>query len=298
MKEYKKNPSMYKGSVADGNLVSQSGNYTVATSGSYMKNGSNNSPVEDGNAAFILTFTPAFAAGITENTNVIVLYTATLNNKAEVATAELNTTILHYGSDANTFTQEEQTKTYTWGIEIEKRDGTTTTKKLPGAQFVIYRLNASNQGQAEYAKFENGKLTGWTSADSTNVADLPKQAVDHFTEPTTILTTGADGLINVAGLDEGTYYALEIKAPEGYNKLNAAEPITIDSNSDTDARKDITGNLAAGVSGKMTKVIDNNTGTALPSTGGMGTTIFYIIGVVLLAGAAIILVTKRRMNAE
>ena len=107
------------------------------------------------------------------------------------------------------------------------------------------------------------------------------------------LVTPSDGLININGLDAGTYYLKEIKAPDGYNTLT--EPVTL-----TIAAEHTETSIKVGLgtvdSGTMTKIVINNSGVVLPSTGGMGTTIFYVVGGLLMVGAAVLLVTKKRMQ--
>ena len=91
------------------------------------------------------------------------------------------------------------------------------------------------------------------------------------------MVTGTTGKIVVQGLANGTYYFEETEAPEGFNKLTArTEATTI-----TDANATIS--------------VLNQAGTELPSTGGIGTTMFYVVGSVLVIGAAVVLISKRRM---
>ena len=90
------------------------------------------------------------------------------------------------------------------------------------------------------------------------------------------------------GLDAGTYHLREVKAPDGYNKLKDDKEFTIERQmNDTDSSMSYT---------KVTVKVDNLSGTILPSTGGMGTTIFYVLGGILAVGAAVLLVTKKRME--
>ena len=126
-----------------------------------------------------------------------------------------------------------------------------------------------------------------------------KQQVE--TEPDTIFT--------FSGLDDGYYRLTETKAPEGYNKLESPIEFTIsathDENSSDPKLTDLTGNVTSGeatftssltgeTDGSLTTNVVNESGSTLPSTGGIGTTIFYVVGGILMVGAAILLITKKR----
>ena len=88
---------------------------------------------------------------------------------------------------------------------------------------------------------------------------------------------------------DGTYYLEEVEAPAGYNLLKDPAQITVNgANATTADLSSLT----------VTEKIANNTGSLLPATGGMGTTIFYVLGSILAVGAIVLLVTKKRMNAS
>ena len=292
--------------VADANgnpgteVDSGTNTWSASAGGTYRKAGETaGTSVEAGTAAFILTFADAYTEGLTADTDLIVTYTAKINSEAQVAVGIPNDTDLKYGQSS--FTVESRTLTYTWQAKVVKYTGDEPGKEggkttyLPNAKFVIYKLDTNNK--AVYAKVANGKLTGWTDADTTAVADLPKQPVSHFTDTTTILTSDANGVINVAGLDEGTYYLLEIEAPAGYNKLDVAKTITITSTSGT-AGATLDNELTSGDSGVTTINVENNSGAVLPSTGGIGTTIFYVVGSIMVVAAGVLLITKKRMGRD
>ena len=116
-----------------------------------------------------------------------------------------------------------------------------------------------------------------------------------------VTVSNADSTIE--GLDEGTYYLEETEAPVGYNKLT--EPIEVEitattsvtSGSETVQYKNSSETSYTPATDATVKVL-NNAGTQLPSTGGIGTTLFYVIGGGLMAVAAVLLVTKKRMNSK
>ena len=106
-------------------------------------------------------------------------------------------------------------------------------------------------------------------------------------------TVAADGTLRFEGLGEGTYTIKEIKAPDGYNILTEELTVTISWNEET---KTYTYEGAATENGIARVVVVNEAGTELPSTGGTGTTIFYIAGGVMVLAAVVLLVSRKRMS--
>lgn len=112
------------------------------------------------------------------------------------------------------------------------------------------------------------------------------------------ITTGETGELVINGLADGTYYLTETKAPKGYNLLREPVKVTI-------GHKDANGKLTeTSFVGNQTETdtsgvvkVENNAGAELPSTGGIGTTVFYVLGSAMALGAVILLVTKKRMAA-
>ena len=193
-------------------------------------------------------------------------------------------------------------------------DGENAEKMLRDAQFVLL-----NGGHTQVARIENGKLAGWVDFpggyDNTNYAEIPYETWTEFNEAmNVIMTSDAEGAFGVAGLDDGTYYLLEIKAPNGYNLLEHDLEVTITATTangqnwngvPANALTALTiavdqGNAENGnaQTGAVALTVTNNQGTTLPETGGMGTTLFYVIGGLLVAGAGILLVVRLRMRAS
>ena len=111
------------------------------------------------------------------------------------------------------------------------------------------------------------------------------------TEQSTVLdtvTTIASGKFTIEGLDAGTYYLTETKQPDGYNKLSAPVKITI--------AEDGKITVNDGASSTSLVKVENKSGSLLPSTGGRGTTLFYILGAILVVGSGVVLITKKRMK--
>ena len=239
--------------------------YTVVTTG-----------LTDG-CTFHIVFTQTYLDSITADTDIVINYTAKLTSSAVAGTGYLNDTWLDYGN--NQHTEHDTTTTYTWKLPIYKyhKDG-DTKKALAGAEFILYKGSEENR---EYAQVANGKLTGWTKVK---------------TEATT-LVSGDDGMIAVEGLDADTYYLEETKAPGGYNKLAGPVKVVI-SHTVTDEGAHMTLTLKQGETNVEQVEIENKSGTELPSTGGIGTTIFYVLGSILVIGAVVLLIAKKRMSTS
>ena len=206
--------------------------------------------------------------------DIVVTYNATVNEKAIAAVSE-NKAELTYSnnpadSESKTTTPPEIVKVYSAKIVIDKYEAGKEDTKLPNAQFVLYKEVISETGSSTlYYKWnETDKKVEWV----------------EYSEAPTVVTTNNDGAASFDGLDNGDYYLVETKAPDGYNQLTEPHKVTV-AGSSTDTTK-----LTA-----IAKVA-NSTGTELPSTGGMGTTVFYVLGFALVMGAAVLLVTKKRMS--
>lgn len=205
-----------------------------------------------------------------------VTYNATVNEKA-IAEIESNKATLTYTNgptvDDDKTTTEREVKVYSSKIVIDKVEKTTdgtAGKKLSGAEFVLYKEET----------IEGNKTIKYYQWDETN----KKVVWDADKTKATVLETSTDGAATFGGLADGTYYLVETKAPAGYNQLK--DPVTVPvKGSDTDTMK-LT----------VTATVENQAGTLLPSTGGMGTTVFYVLGAVLVVGAGVLLVTKKRMS--
>ena len=237
--------------------------------------------------------------GVTKGATLTVTYKATLNSDAVIGSAgNPNTVKLEYSNDPNwtgTDGTQEPTKetpedtvvVYSFELDVTKVDGADANKKLSGAEFKL--RNAAGKWVTVDA---NSKVTGWADNE----------------EGGSTLTSDANGLIKIIGLDQGTYYLKETKAPAGYNLLTSEIEIVIAAAvTDTEEKQELTGltikvgntttdgTLPTGIVGAT---VQNNAGATLPETGGMGTTIFYTVGGVMVAAAVVLLITKKRMSAE
>lgn len=239
------------------------------------------------------TFTvsiPVLTKEYTFGAKIEVTYTATVNENA-IAVISTNQAKLTYSNDPTTNETKTTTPTvvnvYTSKIVIDKVEKVaegTTAKTLPGAEFVLCREApnvhvAAAQYAAQYAVQYAVQIQYYKWDKTTKAVSWVNDIADA-----TKVTTNANGKAFFEGLADGTYYLVETKAPAGYNPLTAPVPVTV-AGSSTDITK-----LS------VTAKVENQAGTLLPSTGGVGTTVFYVLGAVLVLGAVVLLVTKKRMN--
>ena len=232
-------------------------------------------PASDGDT-FDVAFTQTFCDTLKANDKIVITYSATLNEKAVIAgEGNPNTSKVSYGDSSNTkYTPDSQTKTYTWDVDVFKytMNGETETA-LAGAKFT---LSKNADGSNPIALVSEGN----------NVYRVAKTGE---TGTVTEITTDTTGKFTIKGLDADTYYLTETAAPAGYNKLAGPVTIVIGENGVVNA----TTEAPQGVD--EVKVL-NQSGTELPSTGGMGTTIFYVVGSILVLAAVVLLITKKRMG--
>ena len=222
--------------------------------------------------------------------------------------------------DVTGITPESNTKTYTTSLLLNKIDG-ADSKPLAGAKFQLMgeKVNKVIIGNVENFK-EDASGTYYKLKDGTYTLTAPTTATEDQYESTTtkykLDTSSTDhsgegagsyveavsdtnGKITFAGLGAGTYTLTETEAPSGYNKL--ANPINIEITAaptlegpNWTVTKD--GASLTKPTGVYEFKIENNKGVTLPGTGGMGTTLFYVVGGLLVAGAMVLLVVKKRMN--
>ena len=224
---------------------------------------------------FEIEFKDSYIAGLATGTQIEVTYSATLNKNAVIGstTGNKNDTWLKYGNSGSV---TSETTTYSYSFDLVKTDSDGTL--LAGAKFKLY---------ADQNCTDEIKLV----ADGSNayrVAKTGEKAVES-------IETNATSALTIKGLKgTTTYYLKEIEAPKGYNELENAFEFSI-------ANANVSSNLSETNNkwdeGKSTGIhIINKAGTTLPSTGGMGTTVFYVVGGGLMAVAVVLLVTKKRME--
>ncbi len=271
---------------------------------------------------FEIIFEDTYLQGLASNSAyLVVTYSAELNEQAEITTpggqdltqgGNPNDSAISYGQSQ--WSTWDQVTVHTWPLEVFKYTTVGGVKtSLAGAKFVLAKpLVAGGKAQWAYVKAvdaDNVPLTGvtydqnnnptpngWILSDvneTTKVAPIP-EGVYEFS------STNADGtpkLITINGLDAHDEYVLiETEAPEGYNKLSAPLYFRINDSAADGVVGYVEINNISGLNSQLE--VENRTGTELPSTGGVGTTMFYIVGGVLAVGAVVLLVTKKRMGSE
>ncbi|MBR3767914.1 MAG: isopeptide-forming domain-containing fimbrial protein [Clostridia bacterium] len=223
--------------------------------------------LEDG-CTFEIAFDSAYTNTLVRGTEIVVTYTATVDADAVVgSTGNPNEAWLeYYTGEVVRTTPVDIVITYTTKLTVNKTNGTSPLK---GAGFTLYKNDGEN----------------WVAVGSELKAD----------DMTTFVWNG---------LDEGSYKIVETTVPSGYNKADdivftvtceVPEEVTAvtDAAEWTSESDDITV-----TDGLYNTTVVNSTGGLLPETGGIGTTIFYIVGALLVVGAVILLITKKRMSAE
>ena len=209
-----------------------------------------------------------YVSTLTKGTTILVTYNATLNKDAVIdGDGNTNKVTLSYGNHQNTVPSEVTTKSYQF--DLVKVDG-TTNKLLDGAEFEL----ADGETKLSFVKDANGNYRVAAAGE----------------DGATTTITVKNGKVNIYGLAGKTYTLTETKAPDGYNKLVTSETVNLADGSKTHAT------IVGSVYKDGGVVVENHAGTVLPSTGGMGTTLFYVIGGGLMVAAVVLLVTKKRME--
>lgn len=239
--------------------------------------------------------------------DIVITYTATLNEKALTKNQETNTVNLEYShdpyDDTTKHTPDKTVYVFDFDIVIDKYTGEgENTTKLENAMFVL------KNAEGKYYKY-NAPVAGVSAGDVAwievkNEPDTTNKTADEIRAAwqelgVTVVTTDAQGAAKFEGLDTGNYSLKEIAAPAGYNLLKEDQGVNIIATYNTDGTL-ASSSAQVGENGQysQTASVKNNSGTTLPSTGGIGTTIFYVAGAALAVGAGVLLVTRRRMDSQ
>ena len=235
---------------------------------------------------------------------IVFTYTATLNENAKLgSTGNPNEMYIEFSNDpygnGHSKTPKDKVIVFTYKVNVDKyAEEVAEGKELTGAQFTLYK---------EVPSTTEGALTG-AAIKATLPANVRADALaadKHYIIAQTVETDAAGDTFGFTGVDDGNYVLVETLVPAGYNAWSAvAFEISAEHEEDSADPKltELTGgNLFTGdvatnaSSGILHTDIVNNSGTELPSTGGIGTTIFYIVGGMLAVAAVVLLVTKKRM---
>ncbi len=257
------NVSLHKKATSDEKTLTKITDYSVETT---------DLESTDPKCTFHINFTKELCDRLEANDTITVAYSATVNDKAVIgSTGNVNETKLNYGDSKET--TESKTHTFTYDIPVFKytmKDNVKT--ELEHAKFTL----SLNEDGANPIKFKESNKKNKYIKDETG-------AITEVESP-------QDGKFIFEGLGAGTYYLTETQQPDGYNKLAKSVKVEIDVN----GAITVDGKLITGVD-KLVEV-ENKSGTVLPSTGGAGTTMIYLVGAVLVLGSGVVLVTKRRVK--
>ena len=236
---------------------------------------------EAGETVLIITCDDVKALGATNDSVIVVEYTAELNEDAIIGSeGNPNTVYMEYSNNPNSEQEgasEDTGKTptdtviaFTYKVVVDKVD--EDENPLEGAMFTLEKYVLGGNGEGEWIAVGEAEVT--------------------------------DGVtFTFEGLDDGNYRLTETTTPDGYNTIDPIE-FTVTAKhaeeADTPTLTELSGDPFTGTveTGALTMMVVNNSGTILPGTGGMGTTLFYIIGGILLLGAVVVLVSKKRVDAE
>ena len=243
------------------------GNITVTNNAVDVEEGNYEIKTSDlsDDCTFEVVLSAAYVQTLDKGDEVVVEYNAVLNKDAEIALNSAtndNTVSLSYSKQT---IPGNTVKVSTYQFDLVKVD--TSKKLLTGAEFELYDA-ATGGNKIPVMKVEEGVYRV-----------LDKKAV----ETEAVIEAGE---VTIKGLGNGKYYLEEIAAPEGYNPLTARHEVKING-----ANIDTTSDNGVYTNGVL---VENRTGSILPSTGGIGTTIFYAAGIVLMAGAVFFVVRRKR----
>ena len=287
----------------NGQDIANGTGYTVSTSG-YT---GDVAPSETGFTQTI-EFTPAgegnvFLPKSLNGAVITVEFTATLGPNAAIGAAgNKNDVKLEYSNNPNDDQGGEEGKTpidtvrvFTYKVTVDKVD--ENKAPLTGADFTLYKevpagTTGAKTGSAIKADFDASiKADALDSSKSYIVVDRK-------------VGTSADANFAFNGIDDGNYVLVETTVPSGYNAWDAvAFEVTAahQSLSDDPQLTELSGgDLGSGVvsTGTIATSVENKAGSVLPTTGGMGTTMFYVVGAILVLGASVLLVSKRRVDVQ
>lgn len=245
----------------------------------------------DDGCSFELKFSDSVCKNLTATDTIVVTYTATLTKDAEIGGSNLNTNEawLKYGDNPGTETTHVKTSVHTYQIQLVKTDEGKNNiyNVLTDAEFELYDSEIGTNAIKVVEETDGN----YHIVDANDQTDIDSS--------TTVIKAGHP---IIKGLDKKTYWLEETKAPDGFNKLTERVKIQVSGNNIIGTGKLITGTGpvqykpdAANPGGIQ---IINHAGGMLPSTGGIGTVLFYILGTALVIGAIAMLIMRSRCVKE
>lgn len=258
----------------DSEFLVKFGNVTIDVSPVYNENG------------FILTFDMVNYQDYVGQ-DITVTYKVRVTEEAVNSSTTKNSATLTYSNnpktDTTTTTPPVEISVSSSEINVIKVDSGDESVKLADASFVVQ----DSEGLYYQAVDASGKVITNTTLTEEVVS---VNWVENQSEAT-LLVTDEDGVVTFEGVANGTYYLVEVEAPNGYNKLTSEVEVKV-------GYTDEEGTNLSKVAVSHEEIVKNNSGTELPQTGGIGTTVFMVVGSLLAGISAIILITNKRMSKE
>ena len=241
---------------------------------------------------------------------IVVTYTAAVTEDGLVTNHQNNSAHIVYsnnpsitGDGSTGTTPDEKVHVYEFGLNIDKVDADATATKLEGAIFAL----KNDESPAKYYKYNAGKITWEDSAAAATQLYSKDGKLYEYKPATKEVGTVAT---TFKGLKAGTYHIEELAAPEGYVALGSDIDLVISTtaNAADNTLKKATFTFTGAVTGTydvdsvanfaLSLEVGNKAGNKLPSTGGVGTTIFYTLGTVMMVSALVLLITKKKMSVN
>ena len=233
---------------------------------------------------------------------IVITYKAKLNKNAIVDDdPETNSVKINYSNDPNGGydgeTEVDKDKVYTFDIDLHKYAAGNESAYLADAEFKLYDNEENAKGETPDTAIKFVKVDG----THYRVATAEEIATPGALEITDTITTVSTGMVNIDGLGEGDYWLKETKEPSGFNKPADPFKVNIDATFEADGTLEsstVTVGTTPNTANDNDVKIENRQGTILPGTGGMGTVIFTVVGVGVIAGGVVWSVNRRRATAN
>lgn len=252
--------------------------YTIVYAGD---KGVDDKPIIKDGCTFEIKFNVDYTNTLDNGTKILVKYSAVVNENAEVGVDKnTNKAILEYGDSSDTSEDPSVVAIRTFDVVKTTSDGTLLGNEEIGyAKFKLY--DAQTSGNEIKLIYDESKGYYRPAVNEGEKKDYVDKLV------------ATDGHLTVYGLAAGKYYLEETDAPKGYNVLESRQEVDLTNTDNTLVENALDDSKWTNEGGIQ---VINESGAILPGTGGMGTTIFYTLGGLLAVGAAVLLVTKKRVH--